>query len=94
MALPIAIGSTATNFSDGEFTVSDAPVALHITQTVTGPASYGAQYEIAYKTSGGAYVTLFTLTPDNALDMSVVAANGTYAARRIATGVSSGLESA
>jgi hypothetical protein len=94
MALPIAIGTTATAFADGEFTVDGTPVTLHITQSTSGAAIYGSQYELAYKASGGAYVTLITLTPDNILENGQVIGNGTYAIRRLATGTSSGLESA
>lgn len=54
MALPIAVGTTATTFENGEFTVADTAVTLHITRTGSGPADSLATYEHAYKTAAGA----------------------------------------
>ena len=96
MALPIAIGNTATAFADGEFTVpAGGSVVMAITASADGGPDSEAEYKIARKTDAGAYTFLFTLTPANQLTMGLVVggnASTVYAAARVATGASSGFE--
>lgn len=96
MALPITIGTAATTFANGEFTVAAGESkVLAITRSADAGMPGNAKYELARKTSGGAYVTLITLTGANILDFGRIdggTASTTYAARRLDTGESSGLE--
>lgn len=96
MAAPIAIGTSATTFANGEFTVpAGGSVVMAITASADGGPDSEAEYKIARKTDAGAYTFLFTLTPSNQLTMGLVVggnADTVYAAARVATGASSGFE--
>lgn len=96
MALPITVGTSATTFANGEFTVAAGEEkVLAITRSADGGQPGNAKYELARKSAGGIYVTLLTLTAGNILQVGRIrggAASTTYAARRLATGDSSGLE--
>ena len=93
MALPIAIGSTATEFADGEFTVvAGSPAALFITNTGTAGIPSGVQFEVALKTAAGGYTIMYTLDATNCLERGIIDPPATYAARRLASTSSAGLE--
>ena len=85
MALPNAVGSTATAFADGEFTVTaGSPVALAITGSADGGIPAGIDFELAFKTAGGSYITYLTLNANNIADYGLFSAPGTWAVRRLA----------
>lgn len=95
MALPITVGSTATTFANGEFTVAaNTPVTLYLTRSADGGSPSGVDFELAHKTAGGVYVTLIVLNASNINEKGTVSAAGTWAVRRLATtnGASAGLE--
>lgn len=96
MAAPIAIGTSATTFANGEFTVpAGGSVVMAITSSSDGGPDSSAEYKIARKTDAGAYTFLFTLTPANQLTMGLVVGGSVdtvYSAARVNTGASSGFE--
>lgn len=93
MALPIAIGNTATAFADGEFTVvAGSPATLFITNTGTAGIPSGVQFERAVKTAAGGYTILDVLDSTNILERGTVDAPATYAVRRLASTNSAGME--
>jgi len=93
MALPIAIGSTATEFADGEFTVvAGSPASLFITNTGTAGIPSGVKFEVAFKTAAGGYTIMRTLDASNILEYGTVVPPATYAAQHLAGESSGGLE--
>lgn len=89
MALPIAVGNTATAFSDGEFTVTaGSVVGLFITGSADGGIPAGVDFELAFKTAGGKYVVLLTLNSQNIADYGLFSAPGTFAVRRLPVAIS------
>lgn len=94
MALPIAIGNTATTFANGEFTVvAGSPASLFITATGDVGIPSGVRFEIAFKTAGGGYTVMWTLDATNCLERGTITPPATYAVRRLAsTTGSAGLE--
>jgi hypothetical protein len=95
MALPIAPGSTATAFADGEFTVlAGAPAYLIITNPTDGAGIPGdVNFEIAFKTADNEYTVYWMLNANNVHELGGIAVPGTWAARRIASATgSAGLE--
>lgn len=93
MALPIAIGSTATDFADGEFTVvAGSPASLFITASGDGGIPSGVEFELALKTAADDYNVLITLDASNILEKGTVNPPATYAVRRLASSSSAGME--
>lgn len=93
MALPIAVGNTATTFANGEFTVAaGTPVSLYFVLAADGSPPSGVTFELAHKDGGGKYSTLLTLTAANIAEKGTITGAGTWAARRLAGPYSAGLE--
>lgn len=93
MALPIAVGNTATTYANGEFTVvAGSPATLFLTSSADGGNPAGVKFEVAFKTAGGAYMTLMTLDASNILEKGTISPPATYAVRRLAGENSAGME--
>jgi hypothetical protein len=96
MAQLIAVGSTATTFAAGEFIVpAGTDVVLSIKGSTDGGIPRDVEFEVAIKSSGGQYTTLLTLDADNIIEKGRVAGGSTsitYAARRLASANSAGMD--
>ena len=90
MANLIPIGTTTSAWFDVAVTT---PKALFIIDAGAGiPLATGPVYQLAHKTSGGAYNVIAELTASSFLELGGLAFPGTYGVRRLANGFSSGLD--
>ena len=92
MAQLIAPGTTESAWTD--FEVDGTPAALFI-KPATGsdqPPPAGVKFVLAHKTGDGDYIALVTLHAGNILDHGLVAGNGTYGVKRLASNESAGMD--
>ena len=90
MANLIPIANTASAWFDVAVTT---PKALFIIDSGAAvPLASGPLYELAHKTSGGAYNVIALLDVSNILQLGGLAFPGTYGVRRLANGFSSGMD--
>lgn len=82
----IPVGNTATAFSAGEITVdAGTNVVLMIKASANGPIPVEVPFELAWKTSGGQYITVATLNANNISQLGRInggAETATWAVRR------------
>lgn len=84
----LASGTTKANATEVALTAG-TPVTLTIHYT---GSSQGIAYLIQHKSAAGAYMPLYTLTPDNQLQMGTLCGSGTYLATRMQGPNASSLE--